>query len=68
MARKASKSRTLIQASRRVPASEKAAFHQILGAGQSHVKRPFFELTDDDENALIDRFEQQLGRLLKEQG
>jgi phage gpG-like protein len=48
---------TLIQQSRRVPAEEKALYHQELGAGRSHVKRPFLGLTDDDEKAIVTRIE-----------
>jgi len=43
---------TLIQRSRGVRPSEKAAFHQITGAGKSHVKREFFGLSTADEDAI----------------
>ena len=51
---------TLIQASRRVPAIEKASFHQISGAGRSHVLRKFLGLTPDDEQAILARIEAHL--------
>ena len=56
---------TMIQRSRRIPPSEKAAFHQIAGAGKSRVKRQFFGLSASDENAIVDLFEQDLTRRLK---
>ena len=43
---------TLIQRSRRVPPSEKAAFHQVVGAGRSRVKREFFGVSPQDEEAI----------------
>jgi hypothetical protein len=46
---------TMIQRSRSVSPAEKAAFHQIEGAGRSHVLREFFGLTPDDESAIVDR-------------
>jgi len=57
---------TLIQRSRRVPPAEKAAFHQITGAGRSHVKREFFGLSPKDEDTVIERFAQGLDRLLQQ--
>lgn len=51
---------TLIQASRRVPAIEKAAFHQLSGAGRSRVLRQFLGLTPDDEQAILTRIEAHL--------
>jgi hypothetical protein len=48
---------TLIQQSRRVPAEEKALYHQELGAGRSHVKRKFLGLTDDDVKAIVARLD-----------
>lgn len=45
---------TLIQRSREKRPSEKAWFHQVSGAGKSRVKRPFFELSADDERAIED--------------
>ena len=55
----------MIQASRRVSPSEKAAYHQIAGAGKSHVKRQFFGLSASDETAIVDLLEKDLARRLK---
>jgi phage gpG-like protein len=46
---------TFIQRSRAVSSAEKAAFHQIAGAGKRRIKRPFFDVTDADERAILDR-------------
>lgn len=56
---------TLIQQSRGVSPSEKASFHEIEGAGRRHVRRPFFGLTDDDEEALVTQLEAGLRRQLE---
>jgi len=48
---------TLIQRSRRKSASEKAAYHQVTGAGRSRVKRPFFGMDDRIEDAVFDKVE-----------
>jgi hypothetical protein len=48
------------QRSRDKRPSEKAMFHQITGAGKSHIKREFFGLSDADEQAI----EQETGRLI----
>jgi len=56
---------TLIQQSRRKSPAEKAAFHQITGAGKSRVKREFFGLTTADEDAILKRVDQALDRTLK---
>jgi hypothetical protein len=58
---------TFIQRSRNLRPSEKAAFHQVLGAGKSHVKRPFFELNANDEAAIVNRIQDGLDRALKAQ-
>jgi len=42
---------TLIQRSRSVDPTDKAEFHQVLGAGRSRVKREFLGLTQADEDA-----------------
>jgi hypothetical protein len=47
----------MIQGSRRVSPSEKAAYHQVSGAGKSHVKREFFGLTEADADAIQKRLE-----------
>lgn len=63
--RKSGSGATFIQRSRSLGAAEKAAYHQIAGAGKRHVKRPFFELTQDDADAIADRVGQALDRSLK---
>ena len=45
---------TFIQRSRSKGAEEKAIYHNIAGAGKGRVLRKFFELNDDDVNAIID--------------
>ena len=37
---------TLIQQSRRKSPAEKAAYHQVAGAGRSRVTREFFDVSD----------------------
>lgn len=46
---------TFIQRSREKPSAEKAAIHNVTGAGRSKVIRRFFDLTqaDQDQAALI---------------
>jgi alpha-D-ribose 1-methylphosphonate 5-triphosphate synthase subunit PhnL len=56
---------TLIQASRNVAPSEKAAFHQVTGAGKSHVLRKFFGLSASDEAVIIDRIGDALDAAVK---
>lgn len=51
---------TFIQRSRRKSPAEKAAYHEITGAGRSRVKRPFFGLSDSDERAIVDRIDRGL--------
>lgn len=53
-------SSTLIQSSRRKSAAEKAAYHEITGAGRSRVRRPFFGLSESDERAIVDRIDRGL--------
>jgi len=57
--------KTLIQQSRSVPASEKAAYHQVVGAGKSHVLRKFFGLSASDEAAIVDRIDKYLAQAVK---
>ena len=57
---------TLIQQSRRVAPAEKAAFHEVTGAGTSHVKREFFGLSQADEAAITELYSIGLDRLLNE--
>jgi len=49
---------SMVQRSRKVPAAEKAVYHQIAGAGKSRIKREFFGLTPqdmDDISVLLER-------------
>lgn len=55
----------MIQRSRRVSPSEKAAFHQESGAGKSRVRRQFFGLSASDEAAIVDLVDKDLTRRLK---
>jgi phage gpG-like protein len=57
--------RTFVQRSREKGAAEKAAYHQVSGAGRRQVKRPFLGLTRDDEDAIVDRIEKHLDRLTR---
>lgn len=68
MAKKRGASQTLIQRSRSVGAAEKAAYHQLVGAGRSHVKRKFFELTQADADQIADRVGKYLDVALKQAG
>lgn len=57
---------TLIQRSRGISPAEKAAFHQIDGAGKRHVLREFFGLTAADEQAIVDRVGKAIDEAIKE--
>jgi phage gpG-like protein len=57
--------KTFIQRSRDKGAAEKAAFHQVTGAGKSRVKREFFGLSDADEDAIVTIVERHLDRELE---
>jgi len=46
---------TFIQRSHGKSPSEKATYHQIVGAGRSHVKRKFLGLTSEEEVAIRQR-------------
>lgn len=65
MAKKPSTGGTFIQQSRSVSPAEKAAFHQVTGAGKSHVLRKFFGLSASDEAAIVDRIDQALAQAVK---
>lgn len=54
----------MIQSSRRVSPSEKAAFHQVTGAGKSHVLRQFFGLNERDEAEIVKRIEASIDRAI----
>jgi phage gpG-like protein len=58
--------RTLIQQSRGKSSKAKAEWHELTGAGKRKVKRPFFGLNRQDEDAITARIEDGLDRLLKE--
>jgi hypothetical protein len=62
------KKQTFIQRSRRVSAAEKAAYHELTGAGRSRVKRPFFGLDDKDEAAIVARIDKGIEEALKRTG
>jgi phage gpG-like protein len=53
---------TLIQRSRSVAGADKALFHNVTGAGKSHVKRKFFGLTPDERNTIRDRVQAHVSR------
>jgi phage gpG-like protein len=58
---------SMVQRSRKVPAAEKAVYHQIAGAGKSRIKREFFGLTPqdmDDISVLLERRLSQRSQLL----
>lgn len=52
--------------SRQVLPSDKAAFHQITGAGRSRVLRQFFGLSAADEEVITQQIAQGLDRLIEE--
>lgn len=56
---------TFIQRSRNLRPSEKALFHDELGAGRSHVKREFFSLNTEDETAIMNRIDQALSKAVE---
>lgn len=53
---------TFIQRSRAVPGADKALFHNVTGAGRSHVIRKFFGLTSDEKTLIRDRVQAYLSR------
>lgn len=55
---------TFIQRSRAVGAADKAMYHDQLGAGRSHVKREFFDLTEGDVDQIQAAVESHLDRVL----
>lgn len=48
---------TFVQRSRSVSPSEKAAFHELTGAGKRHIARPFLGLSPQDETTLLERLD-----------
>lgn len=59
---------TASQRSRNVRAVDKATFHQITGAGKSHIKRQFFGLSDADVKAIEDETDIALAVNLQSEG
>lgn len=53
---------TLIQRSRAVSPQQKAIYHSVTGAGQSRVKREFFDIGREDIPALVDLLQTRLDR------
>ena len=49
-----------------MPAEQKAIYHQVTGAGKSHVRREFVGLTDDDERKIADTIDRALQKRLQE--
>jgi hypothetical protein len=48
---------TFVQRSRNESSEQKAIWHNVTGAGRSHVRREFFDLTDDERQAAKDALE-----------
>lgn len=46
---------TFIQRSRSESSEQKAIWHNVQGAGRSHVRREFFGLTDEEANECRDQ-------------
>ncbi len=57
---------TLIQSSRRIAPEQKALYHQVLGAGKSHVKREFLGLSETDEQKIAAVIDKALSRRMQE--
>lgn len=62
---KRGKGPTLIQQSRRISDEQKALYHQVLGAGKSHVKRQFLNLSDAEIAQLRQRVIDGVNKSLK---
>lgn len=56
---------TFIQRSRSVSPAEKAVYHELEGAGRSHVRRRFFGMSKEDEAVITDLVERDIERRLK---
>jgi hypothetical protein len=56
--------RTFRQKSLAVPPEEKAIFHEVTGAGKSHVLRRFFELSEADCTAITEQVDRGLADAL----
>ena len=59
---------TLIQRSRRVSPTEKALYHNELGAGRSRVIREFLGLSPEDETVIRTRLETLVKQRIGAQG
>lgn len=55
---------TLVQRSRSKAPGQKAVYHQVFGAGKRHVKREFFDLSDDDMAVLARELDRRIGQRL----
>lgn len=56
---------TFIQRSREKSSEEKAFYHQIAGAGKSHVLRQFFDLSQADIDRIVQRVDEGLDLALR---
>jgi hypothetical protein len=56
---------TFIQRSRGESSEQKAIFHNVSGAGRSHVKRPFFGVSDEDAAAAVGKLNTQIEARLR---
>lgn len=59
---------TFIGRSRQVASEQKAIWHNVTGAGRSHVIRRFFDVNQDDETAFATALEGLVESRLKKQG
>jgi len=55
---------TMVQRSRKVPPEKKAVYHNVTGAGKSHVIREFFALNDRDVQQIVTLLERRLSQRL----
>ena len=53
---------TFIQRSRNESSEQKAMFHDVMGAGRSHVRRHFFGLNDAEAERCKDLLARELGK------
>ena len=53
--------RTLIQRSRAISPQQKAIWHNVAGAGQSKVKREFFDVSANDLVEIVAVLETRVG-------
>lgn len=59
---------TFIQRSRNESSEQKAIWHQVTGAGRSHVRRQFFGLTEDEQTAARNALEALITKRVLEMG